>query len=144
MVVLSQLHHEKIQHMVLYVQCGFLLVSYTAIVLDTKRFGFALDRSMSVPSLSECYLLHILDNPMQIPGQKTSSRIWAFQLYHTLIPQHSHTVTPSGDAPRCGYCVLITRPLTDMEKLLCWAFITTLHELLPCCTFIFSAPPRCV
>ena len=72
MVVLSPLHHEKIQHMVLYVQCGFLLVSIlqsVQIVLDTKRFGFALDRSMSVPFLSECSLLHILDNPMQIPGE---------------------------------------------------------------------------
>ena len=73
MVVLSsQLHHEKIQHMVLYVQCGFLLVSIlqsVQIVLDTKRFGFALDRSISVPSSSKCYLPHIIDNPMQIPGQ---------------------------------------------------------------------------
>lgn len=30
-----------------------------------------------------------------------------------LPPQHSQKIMPSGDAPRCGYSGLITRPLDD-------------------------------
>ena len=97
MVVLSPLHHEKIQHMVLYVQCGVSILQSVQIALDTKRFGFALDRSMSVPFLSDqCRFL----------GVKSIAEYGHFNST-TPLSQHSHIVTPSGDAPRCGYCVLI-------------------------------------
>ena len=95
MVVLSPLHHEKIQHMVLYVQCGVSILQSVQIVLDTKRFGFALDRS-------EC---SVFKRPMQIPGSKIYSRIRAFQLYHTLITALTHSYSIWGCSKVWVLCI---------------------------------------
>ena len=95
MVVLSPLHHEKIQHMVLYVQCGVPILQSVQIVLDTKRFGFALDRS-------EC---SVFKRPMQIPGSKIYSRIRAFQLYHTLITALTHSYSIWGCSKVWVLCI---------------------------------------